>query len=179
MTKTKNLRHFLIVQAQTSHGYQVFDARNGYYDEGRITWGAIHPKTLRRPEDEDSYVESVRLQVHGQQGSGLRGIEEARIYGARIEIQCAHDGYNSEWQAESLALAWKGVKAKLKKFDALGPPADYAELCIRVAAALDYELAYRQNGENRIVSPDGFRHWVQTMAERAINVERLTEGAEI
>ena len=171
-TKTKNLRrHFLTVQAQTSHGYRVFDARNGYYDEGRIICGSVHPKTLRRPEDEDSYMESVRFQVHGQQGSGLRGIEDARIYGARIEIQCAHDGYNSERQMESLSVAWKGVKAKLKKFEALGEPVGYVEVCIRLAAALGYELAYRQNGENRVVSPDGFRHWVQTMAERAVNVK--------
>lgn len=173
MSKTKNKRrHFLIVQTEISHGYQVFDARSGSYDEGRITWGAIHPKTLRRPEEEDSYMESIRLQVHGQQGSGLqRGIEDDRIYGTRIEIQCAHDGYNSERQMDSLSLAWKTLKAKMKKFDALGPAKDYAEFCIRVAAALDYELAYRQNGENRVVSPDGFRHWVQTMAERAINAK--------
>jgi len=174
MTKTKNQRrHFLIVQAHMSHGYQIFDALSGSFDDsGNITWAGIHPKTLRRPEDGDSYMESVHLRIHGQQGSGLhRGIDEAHIYGTRIEIQCAHDGYNSERQAESLALAWKGVKAKLKKFEALGEPVGYVEVCIRLAAALGYELAYRQNGENRVVSPDGFRHWVQTMAERAINVK--------
>jgi hypothetical protein len=170
--KTKNQRrHFLIVQAHMSHGYQIFDALSGSYDEGYLSFFAVHPKTLRRPEDGDSYMESVHLRVHGQQGSGLRGIEDAKIYGNRIEIQCAHDGYNSEWQTKSLTLAWRNVEAKLKKFENLGEPVGYVEVCIRLAAALDYGLAYRQNGENRIVSPDGFRHWVQTMAERAVNVE--------
>lgn len=172
MSKTKNQRrHFLIVQTEISHGYQVFDARSGSYDEGRITWGAIHPKTLRRPEEEDSYMESIRLQVHGQQGGGLRGIEDTNIYGVRAEIQCAHDGYNSERQMDSLSLAWKTLKAKMKKFDALGPAKDYAEFCIRVAAALGYELAYRENGETRIVSPDGFDRWVQAKAQLAINAK--------
>jgi len=169
MTKTKTQRrHFLIVQTHMSHGYQIFDAHNGAHDEGRITWAAIHPKTLRRPEDGDSYLESVHLRVHGQQGSGLRGIEDAKIYGTRIEIQCAHDGYNSERQTQSISLAWRTINHKLKKFEALGEPVGYVEVCIRLAAALGYELAYRQGGENRVVSPDGFRHWVQTMAERAI-----------
>ena len=170
MTKTPR-KHYLIVQTHMSHGYQIFDAYNGAYDEGHLGFFAVHPKTLRRPEEGDSYLESVHLRVHGQQGSGLRGIEDTKIYGNRIEIQCAHDGYNSGWQAQSLALAWKGVKAKLKKFEALGEPVGYVEVCIRLAAALNYELAYRQNGETKPTSPDGFRHWVQTMAERAVNVK--------
>ena len=176
---SKNTRkHFLIVQAHMSHGYQIFDALSGSYDAGHITWAGIHPKTLRRPEDGDSYMESVHLRIHGQQG-GYSGIEDAAIYGNRIEIQCAHDGYNSEWQTKSLALAWRNVEAKLKKFERLGEPVGYVETCIRLAAALGYELAYRQNGETKPTSPDGFRHWVQTMAERAINVEKLREGAAI
>lgn len=168
--KTKNTRkHFLIVQAHMSHGYQIFDALSGSFDDaGHITWAGIHPKTLRRPEDGDSYMESVHLRIHGQQGSGLRGIDEAGIYGSRIEIQCAHDGYNSEWQTKSITSAWRNVEAKMKKFEALGEPVGYVEVCIRLAAALGYELAYRQNGETKPTSPDGFRWWVNNAAQGAV-----------
>ena len=179
MTKTKNIRkHFLIVQTHMSHGYQSFDTLSGSFDdEGRITWAGVHPKTLRRPEEGDSYLESVHLRVHGQQGSGLRGIEDATIYGSRIEIQCAHDGYNSGWQAQSLALAWRCVEAKLKKYERLGEPVGYVEVCIRLAAALGYELAYREDGETYIVNAGNFRWWVEQQAERAINVRPTGEVA--
>jgi len=183
MSKTKNTRqHYLIVQAHMSHGYQIFDTCSGAYSpyDQRITWPGLHPLTLRAREDNDPlFFDDVYIRIHGQQGSGLRGIDEARIYGNRIEIQCAHDGYNSQRQVESLSTAWKKVSAKLKKFDGLGAATTYVEVCIRLAAALGYELAYRQNGETKPTTPDGFRHWVQTMAERAVNVEKLTEGAEI
>jgi len=172
MTKTKNLRrHFLIVQTHASYGYQIFEAHSGAYKEGVMCWPGLSPKTLRVQEEEDGYLPSnmqIHLRVYGQQGCGLRGVEDARIYGARLEIQCAHDGYNDDAQAETLAKAWRLMKSKLKKFEALGTVEDYSEICIRVAAALGYELAYRENGENRVVSPEGFRRWVQQQAEKAV-----------
>jgi len=178
--KTKNTRkHYLIVQAHMSHGYQIFDALSGSFDDsGNITWAGIHPKTLRRPEDGDSYMESVHLRIHGQQG-GYSGIEDTAIYGNRIEIQCAHDGYNTEWQAQSIASAWKSIAAKLKRYERLGEPVGYVDTCIRLAAALDYGLAYRENDETRIVDAGNFRWWVELRADRAINVEKLREGAAI
>jgi len=182
MSKTKNTRkHYLIVQAHMSHGYQIFETCSGAAtDDGRITWPGLHPLTLRAREDNDPlFFDDIYIRVRGQQGSGLRGIDEARVYGNRIEIQCAHDGYNSQRQVESLSTAWKKVSAKLKKFDGLGASDEYTETCIRLAAALGFGLAYRQGGETKPTTPDGFRHWVQTMAERAVNVEKLTEGAEI
>lgn len=178
MSKTKHTRrHFLIVQAHMSHGYQIFDTLSGSFDdEGRITWAGIHPKTLRRPEDGDSYLESVHLRIHGQQG-GYSGIEDAAIYGNRIEIQCAHDGYNTEWQTQAIASAWKTIAAKLKKFENLGAPVGYADTCIRLAAALGYELAYREHGETRIINAGDFRWWVQRQAERVIAVKPAAAAA--
>jgi hypothetical protein len=178
MSKTKHTRrHFLIVQAHMSHGYQMFDTLSGSFDDaGNITWAGIHPKTLRRPEDGDSYLEPVRIRIHGQQG-GYSGIEDAAIYGNRVEIQCAYDGYNTEWQTQSIASAWKAIAAKLKKFEGLGAPVGYADTCIRLAAALGYELAYRENGETRIVDARNFRWWVELRADRAINVKPAEAAA--
>ena len=172
MSKTKNQRrHFLIVQTEISHGYQVFDAHSAAMKGGSICWPRLNPQTLRVPEDEEGYVSShtmVRVSVHGQQGCGLRGIEDTNIYGVRAEIQCAHDGYNDEFQSEALVKAWKTLKSRLKKFDALGPVEDYAEVCIRVAAALGYGLATKEEGLITHLDPNGFRCWVQAKAEQAV-----------
>lgn len=172
MTKTKNQRrHFLVVQTHQRHGYQMFEAYNAAYKNYEMCWLGLNPKTLRVQEEEDGYLPSnmqIHLRVYGQQGSGLRGIEDAHIYGTRIEIQCAYDGYNNDAQAETLAKAWKTMKTKLKKFDALGTVEEYAEICIRVAAALGYELASRDEGVICHHTPDGFRRWVQRQAEKAV-----------
>ncbi len=176
MSKTKNTRqHYLIVQAHMSHGYQIFTATNGAYKEGIICWPGLSPKTLRVREDGDGcWLPEIRIRVRGQQGSGLHGITDTNIYGGEIEIQCAYNGFNSERQAEALGQAWRGVKARLKKFDSLGREHDYVGICLRLAAALDYGLATKsENHEIRVTDADGFRWWVQQQAQKSVKGDSI------